>query len=111
MSSTWAKGCYAYCILSPFSDPTMDRKLLDLLVCPSTRQPLHLLDKAALAALNQAIANGTVTRADGSAQTTALAAALITHDRKTLYRLEDDIPVLLSEDAISSAQIADFTCK
>jgi len=86
----------------------MDRKLLDLLVCPTTRQPLHLLDKTGLAALNQAIANGSVTRADGSAQTTPLTAALVTHDRKTLYRVEDDIPVLLPEEAIASAQIADF---
>jgi len=86
----------------------MDRKLLDLLVCPTTRQPLHLLDKAALAVLNQAIAGGAIVRADGSAQSAALAAALVTHDRKTLYRVEDDIPVLLPEEAMASAQIADF---
>jgi len=89
--------------------PTMDRKLLDLLVCPTTRQSLHLLDKSGLAALNQAIAGGAVIRADGSAQNAPLAAALVTHDRKTLYRVEDDIPVLLPEEAIASAQIADFS--
>ena len=32
----------------------MDRKLLDLLVCPATRQPLALLDRAALAAHQEA---------------------------------------------------------
>jgi len=86
----------------------MDRKLLDLLVCPTTRQSLHLLDKAGLAALNQAIAGVAVVRADGSVQSVPLDAALITHDRKTLYRVEDDIPVLLPEEAIACAQIADF---
>jgi len=95
----------------PFCNLTMDRKLLDLLVCPSTRQSLHLLDKAGLSAVNQAIAGGAVVRADGSAQTTPLDAALITHDRKTLYRVEDDIPVLLPEEAMASAQIADFAWK
>jgi len=84
----------------------MDRKLLDLLVCPITRQPLRLLDKAGLAALNQAIAEGGLTRADGRAQTTPLSAALVTHDRKTLYPVVDDIPVLLADEAIASAQIA-----
>jgi len=84
----------------------MDRKLLDLLVCPTTRQPLHLLDKAGLAALNQAIAEGGVVRADGSACTTPLTAALITHQRKTIYPIEDDIPVLLEDQAIASHQIA-----
>ena len=37
----------------------MDRKLLDLLVCPATRQPVALLDSRGLEALNQAIAGGT----------------------------------------------------
>jgi len=84
----------------------MDRKLLDLLVCPTTRQSLHLLDKAGLAALNQAISEGEITRADGRTQTTPLSAALVTHDRKTLYPVVDDIPVLLADEAIASAQIA-----
>ena len=34
----------------------MDRKLLDLLVSPDTRQPLSLLDGKGLEALNRAIA-------------------------------------------------------
>ncbi len=33
----------------------MDRKLLDLLVSPDTRQPLSLLDGMGLEALNKAI--------------------------------------------------------
>lgn len=47
----------------------MDRKLLDLLVCPATRQPLALLDKPGLEALNRAIAAGSVQRADDTPQT------------------------------------------
>jgi len=86
----------------------MDRKLLDLLVCPTTRQPLRLLDTAGLAALNRAITNGGVKRHDGNPQNDILSAALITRDRKTIYRVDDDIPVLLAEDAIASTQIADF---
>src|SRR3546814_11766867 len=42
----------------------MDRKLLDILVCPATRQPLSLLDKPGIDALNRAIAAGGVPRAD-----------------------------------------------
>ena len=44
----------------------MDRKLLDILCCPTTKQPLALLNKAELAALNQAIAAGGLKRVDGS---------------------------------------------
>jgi len=86
----------------------MDRKLLDLLVCPITRQPLQLLDTARLSALNAAIADGVIRRADGSAQTGHITAALLTRDRKTIYRIDDDIPVLLPEEAIASSQIASF---
>lgn len=86
----------------------MDRKLLDLLVCPSTRQPLLPLDHRGLQALNAAIGGGGVLRGDGNAQTEALREALITRDRKTVYRVDDGIPVLLAEDAIATGQINDF---
>ena len=86
----------------------MDRKLLDLLVCPTTRQPLQLLDSRGLQALNAAIASGGIVRGDGSTQTDALGEALITRDRKTVYRIDDGIPVLLAEDAIATAQVSGF---
>jgi uncharacterized protein YbaR (Trm112 family) len=86
----------------------MDRKLLDLLVCPSTRQPLALLDSRGLQAVNAAIAGGNVVRGDGSAQSEALREALMTRDRKTIYRLDDGIPVLLAEEAIATTQIEGF---
>lgn len=84
----------------------MDRKLLDLLVSPDTRQPLALLDSAGLQALNAAIAAGSVLRADGSVVDKPLREALITADRTHIYRVEDGIPVLLPEEAIACASIA-----
>jgi uncharacterized protein YbaR (Trm112 family) len=86
----------------------MDRKLLDLLVCPTTRQPLQLLDSRGLQALNTAIASGGIVRGDGSAQAEPLQEALVTRDRKTVYRIDDGIPVLLAEDAIATAQVTGF---
>ncbi|MFG6085284.1 Trm112 family protein [Stenotrophomonas indicatrix] len=86
----------------------MDRKLLDLLVSPDTRQPLSLLDGKGLEALNRAIAAGTVNRADGNPLTQPLREALVTRDRKQVFRVDDGIPVLLAEEAIPTAQIADF---
>ncbi|NYZ63723.1 Trm112 family protein [Luteimonas deserti] len=86
----------------------MDRKLLDILVCPASRQPLALLDRAGLDALNSAIAAGEVRREDGAAQAEPLGEALVTHDRKRVYRVDDGIPVLLVEDGIATGQVADF---
>jgi uncharacterized protein YbaR (Trm112 family) len=78
----------------------MDRKLLDLLACPTTRQPLQALDGARLEALNRAIAEGRVMRGDGSAQSARIDAALCTDDGRLAYRVDDGIPVLLAEDAL-----------
>ena len=83
----------------------MDRKLLDLLVCPATRQPLALLDKPGLEALNRAIAAGGVPRADDTPQTEPVREALITRDHKTIYRVDDGIPVLLVEEGIPATAV------
>ncbi|WP_315389110.1 Trm112 family protein [uncultured Stenotrophomonas sp.] len=86
----------------------MDRKVIDRLCSPTTRQPLSLLDATALKAVNQAIAANTVSKADGAPRTQPLGAALVTRDRKELFPVDDGIPVLLAEEAIDTAQIADF---
>ena len=89
----------------------MDRKLLDILCCPTTRQLLAMLDSQGLDTLNRAIAAGGVKRADDSPQSTPLREALLTRDRKTVYRVDDGIPVLLAEEAINTAQVGDFPAK
>ena len=86
----------------------MDRKLLDILACPATRQPLAMLDSRGLAALNDAIAAGGVQRIDGAPQRDAVREALVTRDRKLVYRIDDGIPVLLVEEGIALGQVADF---
>ncbi len=86
----------------------MDRKLLDILACPATRQPLSMLDAAGLDALNRAIATGTVIRMDDTTQSEPLREALLTRNRKTVYRIDDGIPVLLVEEGIATAQVEGF---
>ncbi|RZA14933.1 MAG: Trm112 family protein [Lysobacteraceae bacterium] len=86
----------------------MDRKLLDILVCPASRQPLSVLEAAGLDALNRAIAAGGVKRNGDDAQSEALREALVTRDRKTVYRVDDGIPVLLVEEGIATAQVEGF---
>ncbi|MEN1939861.1 Trm112 family protein [Luteimonas sp. MJ246] len=86
----------------------MDRKLLDILVCPASRQPLALLEPAGLEALNRAIAAGGIQRGDEAVQAEPLREALVTRDRRTVYRVDDGIPVLLAEEAIATAQVGGF---
>lgn len=82
----------------------MDKKLLEILACPLTRQPLALLDGERLQALNAAIATGGVRFGDHQ-QTEALREALVTRDGKRLYRIDDGIPVLLPEAGVEAASI------
>ena len=86
----------------------MDRKLLDILACPATRQPLALLESRGVDALNPAILAGGVTRIDGSPQADTLSEALVTRDRKLAYRIDDGIPVLLVEEGIATGQVQGF---
>jgi uncharacterized protein len=86
----------------------VDRRLLDILCCPATRQPLSPLRDAELEAINRGIEAGRVHRADGEPERQAWQAGLITSDRKLAYRIEDGIPVLLAEEAVSTAQVTDF---
>ena len=86
----------------------MDRKLLDILCCPDSRQPLALLDDRELATINRGIGDGGIRRADGTAQATPLTAGLITRDRRTIYRIEDGIPVLLVDESLAASQWSDL---
>lgn len=87
----------------------MDRRLLDLLCCPVSRSPLGLLGPSDREKLNRAILTGDVKTVDGVAVLGALQAALLSADRKVIYRIVDDIPVLLPEEGIGTTQIVDWS--
>jgi len=86
----------------------MDKRLLDILCCPVTKVPLRLLAANELSALNTAISSGSVLNSAGTHVDATLPAALMTCDGRTIYRIEDDIPVMLADEAIASAQLTEF---
>jgi uncharacterized protein len=83
----------------------IDKRLLDILCCPTTRQPVQPLNAQQLAAFNAAQAAGGLGPADGSAVAVPLKEGLITRDGKTVYRIEDGIPVMLAEQAVNVASV------
>lgn len=86
----------------------MDRRFLNILCCPATRQPLEVVSGRVLDAVNAAIAQGAIHTVDEQPYRQPLEAALITRDHKLLYPIQDGIPVLLAEQAISATQIPDL---
>lgn len=86
----------------------MDKRLINILCCPVSHTPLRRMQKKELGFVNQAIHGGDVQRVDGTIHATALADGLITVDGKVIYRIDDDIPVLLPEEGIGTTQFNDF---
>lgn len=83
----------------------MDKRLLDILCCPTTHQPLRLLTRGELDLLNQAASTGTLVHADGSACLERVSAALMTRDCSRIYRIDDDIPVMLTDLSIATDSV------
>ena len=86
----------------------MDKRLLDILCCPVSKQPLRPLSGAQLAIINRAVAGGDLLTTDGRSVGQALVSGLLTQDGKVIYRIEDEIPVMLAEEAIGTQQLTDF---
>lgn len=86
----------------------IDRRLLEILCCPVSRRPLRPLRADQLQWINSAIAAGGVHDVDNRPLSSALEAGLITDDGRVIYRIEDDIPVLLPEEGIGTTQWQGF---
>ncbi len=75
-------------------------ELLEILVCPESRQPVAVAPEDLLAKLNGEIAAGTLRNRGGDAVTNPIAEGLLREDGKILYIVDDDIPVMLIEESI-----------
>lgn len=78
----------------------LSSELLDLLVCPETKQRLSLAGTELLARLNRAVEEGTLVDQGGDQVKDRIEAGLVREDGRVLYPVRDDIPVMLLEEAI-----------
>ena len=86
----------------------IDRKLLEILRCPATKQQVFPLTKQQLTVINLAIAVGDLVYADGSAIDNPLEEGLVTENKNRVYRIEQDIPVMLEDESILTDQVEGF---
>ena len=80
-------------------------ELLSILCCPKSKIPVKQLNSSQLAIINQEIGLGNVKYVDGDIVKDLLTDGLITTDHQTIYRIDDDIPIMLIEQGISVSQI------
>jgi uncharacterized protein YbaR (Trm112 family) len=79
---------------------TVSKELLDILVCPETKQPVFLASEDVLAKINAGIKAGSLRNRGGKALTKAVTEGLLREDGEILYIVDDGIPVMLTEESI-----------
>lgn len=79
----------------------LDKELLDILACPETKEPVHLADQSVIEAVNARIEQGEVRNRGGKRVEKKIDAGLVRADGAYLYPVEDDIPIMLVEEAIA----------
>lgn len=79
---------------------SVSQDLLDILVCPDTKQPVALAGPDVLGLLNEKIRNGELRNRGGSKVEQELREGLLREDGKVLYPIDDGIPVMLIDESI-----------
>lgn len=85
----------------------VDQELLDILVCPETKQPVRPASAEILSRVNAAVAEGELKNRGGQAVTEAVAEGLVREDGAVLYPVRDEIPIMLVDEAIPLADLPD----
>ena len=75
-------------------------ELLEILVCPESKQPVSPAGEDVLAKLNVEIEAGRLRNRGGEPVAKPIQEGLIREDGKILYPVDDGIPVMLIEESI-----------
>ncbi len=78
----------------------LNSELLDILVCPETKQTLTVADAEVLDRVNQAVEGKSLVNQGGDRVKGRIEEGLVREDGKVLYPVKDDIPVMLLDEAI-----------
>ncbi len=84
---------------------SFDAKLLDIICCPVTRQPIDIMPASRLAKLNTLIQEEKIRDRSEDTVAATLEQALVTEDGKLAYPVIDGMPVLLEERSIALSQL------
>ena len=82
----------------------MDDKLLEIICCPETHQPLRCADAKLVTSLNQRIEAGTLFDRVEEKVGQKIDGGLLREDGKILYPIRQNIPTLLIEQGIPLGQ-------
>ena len=83
----------------------VDPALLEILVCPESKQPLREADAALLARLNAAVVNGSLRNRAGEVVRDSMEGGLVREDGKFVYPVREGIPIMLIDEAIALGDV------
>jgi uncharacterized protein len=75
-------------------------ELLEILVCPETKQPIAMAGADVLARINAEIDAGRLRNRGGESVKGRIAEGLVRQDGRVLYPIDDGIPVMLIDESI-----------
>ena len=78
----------------------VSQELLDILVCPETKQPVAPASPEVLAKLADDVRAGRIRNRGGTQLGEPPTEGLVREDGKVFYPVDDDIPVMLIEESI-----------
>lgn len=84
----------------------VDDFLLEILVCPETKEKVALADPETVGKLNDLVKKGRLKNRAGDAVKERLDEALLRADGRFAYPVRDDIPVMLVDEGIPMDQLA-----
>jgi len=81
----------------------IDPDLLKIMCCPETHQPIAMAEPSVIEQLNQQIAAGQLKNRAGQPVKEKIDGGLVREDKKFLYPVRGNIPVMLIDEAIPLA--------
>ena len=75
-------------------------ELLEILACPENKTPVKLAGQSLIDEINRRISKGELTNRGGAKLEKTIDGGLVREDGAYLYPIDDDIPIMLIDEAI-----------
>ena len=82
----------------------INKELLDILCCPETKQDIEYVEGETIKNINNEIKKGTLKNRGNEIVKESIDAGLLREDRKYIYPIREDIPIMLIDEAIPFEQ-------